>query len=145
MKDSFTIRKNSTASNWLQKWRNTSTKKVNIFSSKFLRLLFVFINQKVELHLEEFLNFILKKAVPRILLYLFLTSFAGCWRCSVEFAAKTAIELEANLNPDINHTSSWMQENKNEKSKDYCKADLKQRVLRKQAISENEQDGICYL
>ena len=129
MKDSFTIRKNSTASNWLQKWRNTSTKKVNIFSSKFLRLLFVFINQKVELHLEEFLNFILKKAVPRILLYLFLTSFAGCWRCSVEFAAKTAIELEASLNPDINHTSSWMQENKNEKSKDYCKADLKQRVL----------------
>ena len=98
-----------------------------------------------ELHLEEFLNFILKKAVPRILLYLFLTSFARCWRCSVEFAAKTAIELEASLNPDINHTSSWMQENKNEKSKDYCKADLKQRVLRKQAISENEQDGICYL
>ena len=78
-------------------------------------------------------------------MYLFLTSFAGCSRCSVEFAAKTATELEACLNPDINHTSSWMQENKNEKSKDYCKADLKQRVLRKQAISENEQDGICYL
>ena len=73
---------------------------------------FVFINQSVELHLKKFLNFISKNAVPRILLYLFFTSFAVCWRCSIDFSAKTAIELEASLNIDINHTSSWMQEKK---------------------------------
>ena len=88
-------------------------------------------------------------------MYLFITSFAVCWRCSVEFAAETAIALEASLNTDINHTSSWMQENKvflNMSKTEYVIYGAHQRLKREYIIrlscngsSVTESDSFKYL